>query len=409
MSQGVTILGSTGSVGIHTLDVLSLHPDRYHVETLAANRNVDLMFQQCLRYSPNKVCMVDSSAARELSDRLHVSGIPTKVLSGKQCLSEIFAEESDIVVCSIVGAAGLLPTIAAVEAGKRILVANKEPLVMLGKHIIDLAEQTGACLLPLDSEHNAIFQCLPQQSMIRKNSITSVNIGKEVSKILLTGSGGPFRELPADRFAYVTPEQACAHPNWKMGRKISVDSATMMNKGLELIEACVLFGVGHRTIEIVVHPQSVIHSMVEYIDGSIIAQLGSPDMRVSIANVLAWPEKIVSGASSIDFLKLLRFDFEPPDYDRFSALRLAREAADKQGNLPAIMNAANEVAVEAFLQGNVAFDRIMQLIELAMEKVEFVDDIDLETVVNTDSETRIYCKELLSAERSVFQIGAVIS
>jgi 1-deoxy-D-xylulose-5-phosphate reductoisomerase len=395
MKIGVTVLGSTGSVGINTLDVISRHPDRFSVTALSANRNVAVMTEQCLQFHPEVAVMVDPDCATELQQELSRQGSETRVLAGDPGLLEISAGDAQTIVCSIVGAAGLMSVIAAVDAGKRVLIANKEPLVMMGEHIVSQARRSGACLLPLDSEHNAIFQCMPQQSVLEHKGSVQVSDDQGIRKILLTGSGGPFRTLPADQLAAVTPEQACAHPNWKMGRKISVDSATMMNKGLELIEACALFGVDAGFIEIVVHPQSIIHSMVEYIDGSIIAQLGSPDMRVPISNALAWPDRIESGASHLDFRDLARFDFEPPDMQKFPALGLAQIAAEQGGTLPAIMNAANEIAVRAFLDGEISFDRITVLVEKTMQAMNVSETANLDSVLEADRGSRVYCRELL--------------
>ncbi|NKB76011.1 MAG: 1-deoxy-D-xylulose-5-phosphate reductoisomerase [Gammaproteobacteria bacterium] len=395
MSTGVTVLGSTGSIGISSLDVIARHPDRYHVESLSAKSNVDLMLLQCQQHSPKRVVMVDSLSAKRLREKLNEINSPIEVMDGQQKLSELARQGGDTVICGIVGAAGLLSTLAAVKAGKKVLIANKEPLVMLGKHIMNLGKTHGACLLPLDSEHNAIFQCLPHLVMNSGLPATKFATNSGVEKILLTGSGGPFRTTPMAEFRNITPDQACNHPNWKMGRKISVDSATMMNKGLELIEACVLFGVEHQSIEIVIHPQSVIHSMVEYIDGSVIAQLGSADMRVPIANALAWPERIRSGASSLNLLDCQRFDFEAPDLTRFPALRLARQVAEQKGNAPTVMNAANEVAVDAFLKRQITFDRIVDVVERAMDNMDYQRNVDLESVLETDQRTRTYCTALL--------------
>ena len=309
--RGVTILGSTGSIGINALDVLARHPGRYRVTALSANTQVDRLFEQCRRFLPRQAVMLDGRAAGRLAERLRAAGLDTEVLSGMDGLNAVAAHpQAHIVVAAIVGAAGLLPTLAAVRAGKRVLLANKEPLVMSGQVFIEEARRSGAELLPVDSEHNAIFQCMPEG--FRAGSATPA-----VRRIFLTCSGGPFRATPAESLVAVTPEQACAHPNWVMGRKISVDSATLMNKGLELIEACWLFGVTPDQVEIVIHPQSVVHSLVEYVDGSVLAQLGNPDMRTPIAHALAWPERIESGVKSLSLLEVGRLDFSAPDHDRF--------------------------------------------------------------------------------------------
>ena len=363
MTSGITLLGSTGSIGVSTLQVVALHPDKFHIEALSANTNIELMLQQCRLFLPNKVVMVDDASAEVLRQNLRELKLDIEVESGETALSMLSANHSETVICGIVGAAGLMSTLSAVKAGKKILIANKEPLVMMGRQIVELGAKTGAVLLPVDSEHNAIFQCLPQQQIFENQGQAQVEQSFGVKKIMLTGSGGPFRTLPLDEMPAVTPQQACAHPNWQMGRKISVDSATMMNKGLELIEACALFGLSEKQIDIVIHPQSVIHSMVEYIDGTVLAQMASPDMRVPIANAMSWPHRIESGAQALDFSEISRFDFEKPDSERFPALRLAREAALRGGTLPAIMNAANEVAVASFLKGAISFDRIVKLVE----------------------------------------------
>jgi 1-deoxy-D-xylulose-5-phosphate reductoisomerase len=395
MTTAVTILGSSGSIGINTLDVVARHRDRFHVSAMSAFNNVKVMLGQCRQFQPRRVVMVDADSAAELEAYLHAEQLDIRVDSGDQALSEIAAEDSGIVVCGIVGAAGLLSVIAAVKAGKKVLIANKEPLVMMGDHIVELAQFHGACLLPLDSEHNAIFQCLPQQELTSRNGRATISHTQGVKRILLTGSGGPFRTLPLEMMSAVTPDQACAHPNWDMGRKISVDSATMMNKGLELIEACALFSVPHSKIEIVIHPQSVIHSMVEYVDGSILAQMGSPDMRVPIANALAWPQRIESGATRLNVTEIARFDFEAPDEVRFPALRLARLAAESGGALPAIMNAANEVAVEAFLNGRINFDKISEIVETTMNKMSGNESDSVDAILEADREARADSKALI--------------
>ena len=397
MTDSVVILGSTGSVGVNTLEVIRLHPDRYRVAALAAHSNTQLMLEQCLQFRPQSVVMVDQAAAIRLRTMLTAHKLEIDVQSGANSLEGLITSAVDTVVCAIVGAVGLASTLAAVRAGARVLIANKEPVVMLGRYIMDLARMHDAIILPLDSEHNAIFQCLPERW---QESLGSVG-GKErygVRRLILTGSGGPFRTLDAAQLEHVTPDQACAHPNWKMGRKISVDSATMMNKGLELIEACELFGLEEKDIDIVVHPQSVVHSMVEYVDGSVLAQMANPDMKVPIANALGWPRRVDSGAESLNLFAAGRFDFEPPDYERFPALRLARTAAQQGGTEPAIMNAANEVAVRAFLQGEVPFTRIMELVTETMDKVAVSGELDLEIALAADKEARQTCATLVSRD-----------
>ena len=363
----ITVLGSTGSIGVSTLDVLARHPERYQVLALSANRQVDRMLAQCLQHRPRWAVMVDEDAAQQLQRQLTEQGSDTQVLSGVVGLETIAAlPEVDYVMAAIVGAAGLPPTLAAARAGKRILLANKEALVMSGALFMDEVRRSGAELLPIDSEHNAIFQCMPER-FTRGSATALAELG--VRKILLTASGGPFRTLPLQQLSEVTPAQAVAHPNWSMGRKISVDSASMMNKGLEVIEACWLFNTPASHIQVVLHPQSVIHSMVEYADGSVLAQLGNPDMRTPIAHALAWPERIDSGVASLDMFAVARLDFEAPDLDRFPCLRLAIEAIETGGTAPAILNAANELAVEAFLQQQIRFTDIPRVIEETLAKM----------------------------------------
>ncbi len=397
MTDSVAILGSTGSVGASTLEVIRLNPDRYQVNALAASSNTQLMLEQCIEFRPARVVMVDQAAAIRLRTMLTAHGLEIDVQSGAGSLESLITPASNTVVCAIVGAAGLSSTLAAVRAGARVLIANKEPLVMLGQYIMDLARRHEAEILPLDSEHNAIFQCLPggwQQTLGARG-------GKErygIRRLILTGSGGPFRTFDLEQLEHVTPEQACAHPNWKMGRKISVDSATMMNKGLELIEACGLFGLNEQDIDIVIHPQSVVHSMVEYVDGSILAQISNPDMKVPIANALGWPQRVDSGAESLNLFTAGRFDFEPPDYDKFSALKLARDAAKSGGTAPALLNAANEVAVQAFLNGEITFTRITQLVAETMDKIPITSDINLATALEADRAARQFCAALASLD-----------
>ncbi|MCB1757715.1 MAG: 1-deoxy-D-xylulose-5-phosphate reductoisomerase, partial [Gammaproteobacteria bacterium] len=344
----VTVLGSTGSIGDSTLDVLLRNSAHYDVLALTAHRNSEKMLQQCLRVQPRFAVMKNHDAAGELREGLKKAGLHTEVLSGTEGLSHVAAHpETDTVVAGIVGAAGLLPTLAAVDAGKKILLANKEALVMTGDLLLSRVKAGGAVLLPVDSEHNALFQCMPQDA-----DGTRLD---GVQKIILTASGGPFRGWTQDALKDVTPAQAVAHPNWQMGRKISVDSATLMNKGLEVIEACYLFDVPIDRVEVVVHPQSVIHSMVSYRDGSVLAQMGNPDMRTPIAHALAWPQRIDAGVEPLDLFEVARLDFEKPDLERFPCLRLAFEAMRSGGTAGAILNAANEIAVERFLCGNISF------------------------------------------------------
>lgn len=380
--QGITILGSTGSIGVNTLDVVARHPQRYHVIALTANTQVDRLFEQCRRFLPQIAVMLDATAAADLKKKLVTAGLAIEVLSGTLGLTRVAAlPEVDIVMAAIVGAAGLLPTLAAVRAGKRVLLANKESLVMSGHIMMQAAAASGAQLLPIDSEHNAIFQCMP----------AGYRTGAEprgVRRILLTCSGGPFRAIPKEELEAVTPDQACAHPRWVMGRKISVDSATLMNKGLELIEACRLFCVTPDQVEIVIHPQSVVHSLVEYTDGSVLAQMGNPDMRTPIAHALAWPERIESGVKSLNLFEIGRLDFEPADMQRFPCLRLAYEAAAAGGTAPAILNAANEVAVHAFLEGRVGFNEISRIIEHTLAEVIVTGEAELDAILADDTRAR---------------------
>jgi 1-deoxy-D-xylulose-5-phosphate reductoisomerase len=397
--EDIVVLGSTGSIGISALEVISRHPDRFRVAGLTAFSNVEQMFQQCLVYKPVVVVMVEPRSAEDLAHRIKAKGLDIEVKSGEDELPILSAGAADTIVCGIVGAAGLMSTIAAVKSGKKVLVANKEPLVMMGDHIMQMAHENDAVLLPLDSEHNAIFQCLPQQAIIENKGRATITEKQGIKKILLTASGGPFRLWPAHKLVNATPEQACAHPNWSMGKKISVDSATLMNKGLELIEACAIFGVEAKDVEIVLHPQSIIHSMVEYIDGTILAQMGSPDMRVPIANALGWPDRIESGATRLSVTDIARFDFEKPDYDRFPALRLAEQAAKQGGTLPAILNAANEIAVEAFLNLKIDFQSICKVVENTMNEANYKASTDLESVIEADHQSRLIAEEWVNSFR----------
>jgi 1-deoxy-D-xylulose-5-phosphate reductoisomerase len=357
----VAVLGSTGSIGVNTLDVLGRHPDLYRVTVLAAASSGDALLAQCLRFRPAVAVLQAPAAALKLERGLRAAGCPTEVQCGAEALNACAAgSDVDVVMAAIVGAAGLPSTLAAARAGKHVLVANKESLVMAGSLLVDAARQSGAVLVPIDSEHNAIFQCMP-------HTLRTGAAPAGVRRILLTASGGPFLRTPREQMAEVTPEQACAHPRWRMGRKISVDSATLMNKGLELIEACVLFGMEPSAVQVVVHPQSIVHSMVEYVDGSILAQLGNPDMRTPIAHALGWPERIASGVESLDLVAAARLDFEAPDLLRFPALGLARSAAEAAGTAPAALNAANEVAVAAFLEGGLDFLGIPALVDDVMQ------------------------------------------
>lgn len=386
----LTVLGSTGSIGESTLDVVARHPDRFQAVALTADKNVEKMFEQCKRFHPLYAVMLNEQRAGQLEDKLRAANLDTTVLSGVESLEKVASlPEIDTVMAAIVGAAGIRPTLSAARAGKHILLANKETLVMAGRIFMDTIRQHRATLLPIDSEHNAIFQSLPQHY---NGDLT----GSGVRRILLTASGGPFRKSDLQTLATVTPEQACAHPNWVMGRKISVDSATMMNKGLEVIEAHWLFNVEPSRIQVVVHPQSVIHSMVEYIDGSVLAQLGNPDMRTPIAHALGYPERMESGVQSMDIFKIAQLNFEAPDFERFPCLGLAYEALSKGGNMPAVLNAANEVAVEVFLAGKISFTAIPAIIRHVMQSIDRQEVTDLDDVIQADSLARETARKWLA-------------
>ncbi|HWD33170.1 MAG TPA: 1-deoxy-D-xylulose-5-phosphate reductoisomerase [Pseudomonas sp.] len=380
--QRITVLGATGSIGLSTLDVIARHPERYQVFALSGYSRLPELLALCLRHAPAFAVVPSAEAAQQLRVGLAAAGSATEVLEGEAGLCQVAAApEVDAVMAAIVGAAGLRPTLAAVEAGKKVLLANKEALVMSGALFMQAVQRSGAVLLPIDSEHNAIFQCLPGDYA---RGLSQVG----VRRILLTASGGPFRETPLAELAEVSPEQACAHPNWSMGRKISVDSASMMNKGLELIEACWLFDARPSQVEVVVHPQSVIHSLVDYVDGSVLAQLGNPDMRTPIANALAWPQRIDSGVAPLDLFAVARLDFQAPDEQRFPCLRLARQAAEAGNSAPAMLNAANEVAVEAFLQRRIRFPQIASMIEQVLDQEPVVAVQTLDAVFAADQRAR---------------------
>ena len=379
----ITILGSTGSIGVNTIDVISRHSSRFQIFALTANKNVDLLEQQVLACQPRYAVMRDPKSAEVLRRKLSTSELDTEILSGEDALSYVSAHENaDYVMAAIVGAAGLLPTLAAVKSGKRVLLANKEILVMSGALFMDAVAENSAELLPIDSEHNAIFQCLPTKHRYGLNQIG-------VRKILLTASGGPFRDMPLNEMAAVTPEQACAHPNWEMGQKISVDSATMMNKGLELIEACWLFNASYKNIDTVIHRQSIVHSMVEYSDGSVLAQMGNPDMRTPIAYGLGWPERIDSAVAPLDLSAIGRLDFEEVDLVRFPCVRLAAEAIAEGGTATAALNAANEVAVDAFLQRKIKFTSISEVVDRVLQRYEKVKADSVETILHEDQRARV--------------------
>jgi len=381
--QNITVLGSTGSIGKSTLDVVARHPDRYRIIALTANRQDELLFEQCQQFRPHFAVLLDEAAAERLRKRISAAGLDVEVLCGNDALVRV-ATLPDVhaVMAAIVGAAGMRPTLAGAEAGKKILLANKETLVLAGHLFMDAVRRSGAVLLPIDSEHNAIFQSLPHDYAGNMQQ-------SGVSKILLTASGGPFRNTPLSALQNVTPDQACAHPNWSMGRKISVDSASMMNKGLEVIEAHWLFNAAADDIQVVVHPQSVIHSMVQYVDGSVIAQLGNPDMRTPIAYALAWPERIASGVAPLDLFAIAKLDFVAPDLERFPCLALAYQALRVGGSVPALLNAANEVAVDAFLNHRIAFLDIPRLIESVIATVPRSEVHRLQDVLDADAAARL--------------------
>jgi 1-deoxy-D-xylulose-5-phosphate reductoisomerase len=397
----VTLLGATGSIGASTLDVIARHPDRYEMYAITANTSVDVMNELCQQWMPRYAVMNDADSASELSEKLQANNIATVVLSGEAGLLQVVEDTAvDCVVAAIVGAAGLVPTLAAAAAGKRVLLANKEALVMSGKLFMDTARDNNAILMPVDSEHNAIFQCMPDNLIENHSSVKMANrqANSGIERILLTASGGPFRTWSAERLHDVTPEQAVNHPNWDMGKKISVDSATLMNKGLELIEAYWLFDMDITNIDVVIHPQSVIHSMVTYNDGSVVAQLGNPDMRTPIAHALAWPERIASGVEPLNIIDVAKLDFEQPDLERFPCLRLCYEAIKMGGSATTILNAANEVAVAAFLDEKVGFNDIAVLIDQTLNKANITNDVSsLEGILKADAEARTITNECIAA------------
>ncbi|SHL18463.1 1-deoxy-D-xylulose 5-phosphate reductoisomerase [Nitrosospira sp. Nsp11] len=386
----LTILGSTGSIGVSTLDVVSRHPDRFRIVALAANKSAKKMLEQCRRFQPRYAVLLEEASAEWLQTEARAAGLATEVLCGVESLEKVASlAEVDTVMAAIVGAAGIRPTFAAARAGKQVLLANKETMVMAGRIFMDVVKENNATLLPIDSEHNAIFQSLPQHF---NGDLGAIG----VRRILLTASGGPFRQSPLSSLEQVTPGQACAHPNWVMGRKISVDSATMMNKGLEVIEAHWLFEAPPDQIQVVIHPQSIIHSMVEYVDGSVLAQLGNPDMRTPIAHALGFPDRIETGVTPLDMFKVGRLDFEAPDFKRFPCLRLAYQALATGGSAPAILNAANEVAVESFLTCKMPFTAIPAMIEDVMQTIGHQDIATLDDVLDADSIAREAAHEWLT-------------
>ncbi|MEW4982442.1 MAG: 1-deoxy-D-xylulose-5-phosphate reductoisomerase [Cycloclasticus sp.] len=390
--KSICLLGSTGSIGLSTLDVLRLNQDRYSVVALTANKNIERLLEQCIEFKPAYAVVVDQDLAEVFNKKIEQSeAADTTVLSGIEAL-EFVAQlpEVDIVVAAIVGAAGLLSTLTAAKAGKRLLLANKESLVVSGDLLMSAVKEGGGTLLPLDSEHNALFQCMPDGYQTGRRA-------KGVRKLILTASGGPFLDLGLAELESVTVEQACAHPNWSMGRKISVDSATMMNKGLEVIEASYLFDMPADLIDVLVHPQSIIHSMIDYVDGSVLAQLGNPDMRTPIAHALAWPQRHESGVSPLDFMLNKQLSFEQPSFDKFPCLRLAFEALNMKGTAPAVLNAANEVAVEAFLNKKIRFIDISKLIEKVINNSTIKSADSIDSVLQADKETRMLSNQYLES------------
>ena len=384
----ITILGATGSIGISTLDVIDRHSRAYNIFALTGNKKIPLLAEQCAKFNPKYAVVMDAEAAGQLVNLLTQNHVSTEVLVGTDALASVSSHEDvDIVMAAIVGSAGLIPTLAAANAGKKVLLANKESLVMAGNLLMQAVDKSGATLLPIDSEHNAIFQCLPRD-------IKNLSKGG-VSKLLLSASGGPFRGWSLGEMDEVTREQACAHPNWSMGKKISVDSATLMNKGLELIEACLLFDVTYDQIDIVVHPQSIIHSLVQYVDGSVLAQMGNPDMRTPIAHALAWPKRINSGVSDLNLAEIAKLDFEEPDLVNFPCLGLAYEAARVGLDAPVVLNASNEVAVQAFLDGRIGFTQIAEVVADTMGHAIFKEPDSLSGVQESDKEARAISAEII--------------
>ncbi|MCT8553367.1 1-deoxy-D-xylulose-5-phosphate reductoisomerase [Glaesserella parasuis] len=390
--QKLVILGSTGSIGKSTLSVVDNNPEQYQVFALVGGKNVELITEQCQQYQPRFVALDDEQAAAKLKENLTALGLKIEVLAGQKAICELASHpEVDMVMAAIVGAAGLLPTLSAVQSGKKVLLANKESLVTCGQIFIDEARKSGAKLLPVDSEHNAIFQSLPPEAQEKVGFCPLAELG--VSKIILTGSGGPFRTKPLNEFGQITPAQAVAHPNWSMGKKISVDSATMMNKGLEYIEARWLFNASADEMEIIIHPQSIIHSMVRYIDGSVIAQMGNPDMRTPIAHTMAYPNRIYAGVAPLDFFKLKELTFIEPDFARYPNLKLAIEAFAEGQYATTAMNAANEIAVEAFLNDQIRFTDIVEVNRQVVENIAPVQVKEIADVLHIDKLAREVAKQ----------------
>ncbi|HHF6609861.1 TPA: 1-deoxy-D-xylulose-5-phosphate reductoisomerase [Haemophilus influenzae] len=392
--QNIVILGSTGSIGKSTLSVIENNPEKYHAFALVGGKNVEAMFEQCIKFRPHFAALDDVNAAKILREKLIAHHIPTEVLAGRRAICELAAHlDADQIMASIVGAAGLLPTLSAVKAGKRVLLANKESLVTCGQLFIDAVKNYGAKLLPVDSEHNAIFQSLPPEAQEKIGFCPLSELG--VSKIILTGSGGPFRYTPLEQFTNITPEQAVAHPNWSMGKKISVDSATMMNKGLEYIEARWLFNASAEEMEVIIHPQSIIHSMVRYVDGSVIAQMGNPDMRTPIAETMAYPHRTFAGVEPLDFFKVKELTFIEPDFNRYPNLKLAIDAFAVGQYATTAMNATNEIAVQAFLDRQISFMDIAKINLKTIEKISPYTIQNIDDVLEIDAQAREIAKTLI--------------
>jgi len=390
--KGVAILGSTGSIGRSTLAVIAVHPDQFRVAVLGANGSWQAVVEQAQRFNPDVVVLVDAEAAAQAREALKLSGSSTRVESGADALCQaVTGDNVDMVMAAIVGAAGLMPTLAAVRASKRVLLANKESLVMSGHLLMEEVRRSGTELIPIDSEHNAIFQCMPPGYL-------PGDVARGVNRVILTASGGPFRTTELARLAHVSPDEACAHPKWKMGRKISVDSATLMNKGLEVIEATLLFGLPESLVDVVVHPQSLVHSLVEYADGSLLAQLGAPDMRTPIAQAMAWPERLTSGVPALNMCEVGRLEFEPPDHMRFPSLGLARAAARAGGTAPAVLNAANEIAVQAFLDERLNFTGIATVIDKVLQRLDSSPVKALGDVLEADAAARRMATALIDGK-----------
>jgi 1-deoxy-D-xylulose-5-phosphate reductoisomerase len=392
----ITLLGSTGSIGTQALDIVATNPDRFTIFALTAHRNIALLWQQCCRFQPRYVVVADADLAKQLSQKIQHENLKTCVLIGEAAICEVASnDEVDTVVSAIVGAAGLMPTMAAITAGKRVLLANKESLVMAGELMMSAVRQHNTELLPIDSEHNALFQCFPAGCMPGQSRPAGVH------SIVLTASGGPFREMALDKLRHVTPEQAIAHPNWSMGAKTSVDSATMMNKGLEIIEARWLFDFMPKEIDVVIHPQSLVHALVRYHDGSVLAHFAKPDMHVPIAHALAWPERIASGVDFMDFDALLKLTFSPPDLQRYPCLKLAYQALEAGGTAMVLLNAANERAVSAFLSGQLAFHQIAEVVDGVLDKIPLEVATSLEAITLNDQKARAYADKIINSNRAI--------